>query len=312
MPGNVGYVQIKNLNSANSFASNKSEQISILWVFQKFKNTGSIIIDLRECLGGTTKMAARLSSFFSVELNDYFGTGESVLRYDSSGFFKTATIQKRYTTASDINNELTKNKKIYLLISKRTFSAAELALYKIKNFLPEVLIIGEQTRGGANGYFGIGYDSCYAYIIPSEKLYDEKNNDYNFEGIGITPDIEVKADSALVTAYKLTGPNVWPYNERDVKYVRPRTTLATSYKLSKSFFSEFAGNYRKAMININGDQLEMTYDELLKEVLIPVSKDEFQTETFSSIRFIRNILGDVAEIWIKESTYGLWEKFRKL
>jgi hypothetical protein len=90
-------------------------------------------------------------------------------------------------------------KDVYVLTSHRTFSGGEEFTYDMKN-LKRATIIGETTGGGAhpvgfrriNEHFGIGVPAGRA-INPITKT--------DWEGTGVTPDVEVPAALALKTAH---------------------------------------------------------------------------------------------------------------
>src|SRR5262249_35243689 len=89
-------------------------------------------------------------------------------------------------------------KDVYVLTSRRTFSGAEEFTYNLKN-LKRATIVGETTRGGAhpvefrriNDHFGIGVPAGRA-INPITRT--------NWEGTGVSPDVDVPAAHALKTA----------------------------------------------------------------------------------------------------------------
>jgi C-terminal processing protease CtpA/Prc len=106
-------------------------------------------------------------------------------------------------------------KDVYVLTSRRTFSAAEEFTYNLKN-LKRATIVGETTGGGAhpggprriNDHFSVGVPSGRA-INPISKT--------NWEGTGVEPDLKTPAERALKTAHlmalekqepKLTDPRL--------------------------------------------------------------------------------------------------------
>jgi len=309
LPKNVGYVEIKKFNPASAIKSENKNRISIESLFQFFKKTNSLIIDLRENVGGLTNLAAKLCSYFSPQSNAYFITEENFLRYDSGGIEREFSVRKNFYTDAHITNNLTRGKNIYILISGRTFSAAELAVYKIKQFMPTVTVIGEQTRGGGNGYSGTQNCKYYTAIIPSSKSFDESNVNNNIEGKGITPDVFSVSDSALQIAYRLTGDENVDTSIQKVKYFK-KTRITETRPGFEGYYPDYVGDYRKISVYINNGSLYMLYDTSKKYSLIPTEKDFFQTEGFEFIRFVRNSNMQVAEIQIKHTDRYL-EKFKK-
>src|SRR5258705_7949761 len=165
LPGNIGYVEIKDFESTSYFKKENKGRIKLASVMHFMRNTNSIIIDFRDNLGGYVSLTRMFCSYFTSVPKSYFISTESYVRYDSSSILKEIKFQNKWYTNDKISNSLAKSKKIYILISSRTFSAGELATYKIKQFLPSATVIGEKTTGGGNGHFGGGTDKyCFAVI----------------------------------------------------------------------------------------------------------------------------------------------------
>ena len=203
LPGNIGYVEIKDFGSTSYDRKQNKGRISIESVMKFLKNTSSIIIDFRDNQGGFIRQAAKFCSYFSPRINNYFLTTEGHFRYDSSGIEKELSDTNKVLTSNSIDNSLTKSKNIYILTSQMTFSAAELSAYKIKQFNPNVTVIGEKTKGGGNGHSGGTTEKYFSAVIPYFKTFDEQNSNYTIEAKGIMPNILTTADSALKVAYLL-------------------------------------------------------------------------------------------------------------
>lgn len=308
LPGNVGYVEILDFESTPSNKKRYKNGIDIATVFKYLESTNSLIIDLRENEGGLTKMAAKFSSYFSSQPNTYFITSQDFIRYDSNGIKKEISVIKKHYTDKTISGVSMKTKAIYILVSNRTFSAAELVAYKVKRFIPQALIIGEQTMGGGNGFAGAIISKYYSAIIPSAKTFDESNNDYNIEGIGITPDIVTTADSAFDIAYSLTCKKQ-SMGVEYIKYLFKAKELTSTTHFDKSFL-EYLGNYNKVIVNQDGGNLYMIYDTFKKCLLSQGKKDFFLSDVFESVQFVRNDK-TVIGIAIKHND-GYTENFRKL
>lgn len=99
-----------------------------------------------------------------------------------------------------------RNAKVYLLTSKKTFSAAEHLSLALKR-THRATLIGEATGGGAHfgGMAPIG--KGYAAFIPVGRTFDPDTGQ-SWEGTGVAPDVAVPADKALDEALKLAGAGV--------------------------------------------------------------------------------------------------------
>lgn len=308
LPGNIGYIEIFDFNSSSYFKKENKNRISIASVFRYLCNTKSIIIDLRENQGGATRQAARFCSYFAKQSNAYFITTERFFRYDSAGTEKEISFTNKHYTDPEITNSLTQ-KKCYILVSDRTFSAAELVAYKIKQFDSTVQIIGEQTRGGGNGYTETQIEKYYTAIIPSEISFDEDNSNFNIEGKGIIPDISSDADSAFDIAYRFAYDRSLDTAGQEIKFYNKEKGLEGRADGEK-YYPDYIGNYRKIYVNMEKGKLFMTYDTFRKSILAMTAPDTFKTKDFDLIHFTRNSNGLVVLVELKHKD-GYLEKFKK-
>jgi len=180
--GNVGYLDLRGFMDADLGGETVVAAMNFL------ANTDALIIDLRQNGGGSPAMVALISSYlFSqpTHLNDlYWREGDRTHQWWTAPYVPG----KRYV-----------DKDVYVLTSKRTFSAAEEFTYNLKN-LKRATIVGETTGGGAhpggpsriNAHFVVGVPRGRA-INPISKT--------NWEGTGVEPDVKVPAGEALKTAH---------------------------------------------------------------------------------------------------------------
>lgn len=96
-----------------------------------------------------------------------------------------------------------KDAKVYLLTSKRTFSAAEHLSLSLKR-THRATLVGEATGGGAHFGGMAPMGRGYAAFIPVGRTFDPDTGE-SWEGTGVAPDVAVAADKALDDALKLAG-----------------------------------------------------------------------------------------------------------
>ena len=96
--------------------------------------------------------------------------------------------------------------KVYLLTSKKTFSAAEHFSLSLKR-THRATLIGEATGGGAHFGGMAPMGKGYAAFIPVGRTFDPDTGK-SWEGTGVAPDVAVPADKALDEALKLAGVDV--------------------------------------------------------------------------------------------------------
>jgi hypothetical protein len=308
MAGKIGYLEIRNFNSRSS-REEARESLSLNRIFSFFKNTNSLIIDLRENSGGANTEVLNFCSFFSERPNNYFITTKRFFRYDSSGVGVEISDQKRYFTNKNVTNKSIKGKKIFILISQRTFSAAELAAYKIKKYMPESIIVGERTTGGGNGHDGIRFQMYYSGIIPLYQGIDEEYENYNFQGIGITPDILANADEAFDIAYKKALEENKDTIDEKTRYLHKNEVIDHN-GFENLLLEEYTGKYYKGFVFQQENRLYLLYDMLDKILLVPESKDTFKSKNFQSVKFIRNQYNKISGIEIHQKN-GYSEHFSR-
>jgi len=311
LPGNIGYVEIKDFNNTSYFKKENKNRISFKSVLKFLENTSSIIIDFRENLGGYVFLSAKLCSYFSDKPNSYFMTTESVFRYDSSGVRKENKYKHKLYTDNEIDNSLIGNKKIFVLTSKRTFSAGELSTYKLQQLNHKTTVVGEKTTGGGNGHYGRTMEKYYSAIIPFVKVFDENNSNYTLEAKGIKPDIQTTSDSALSVAYSLSLSANTDAAKSKTKYFKKQELIVDEREeFFKKKYDDYIGDYRKIVITKENEKLYMTYDLYSKQILVPDANDFFLTNDFQFIRFTRNTENRIVEIQVRHKD-GYLEKFRR-
>jgi len=92
--------------------------------------------------------------------------------------------------------------RVFLLTSRRSGSAAEHFALSLKR-THRATLIGETTAGA--GHYGRMVDfGGYAAFIPVGRTFDP-DNDWDWEGVGVPPDVAIPADQALDEALRRAG-----------------------------------------------------------------------------------------------------------
>jgi Peptidase family S41 len=94
-------------------------------------------------------------------------------------------------------------KPIYILTSKKTFSAAEAFAYDFQA-LKRATIVGEVTGGGANPFEYRRVHRHFALSLPEARSINPITGT-NWQDVGVKPDVPVPADQALETAVQMAN-----------------------------------------------------------------------------------------------------------
>lgn len=93
------------------------------------------------------------------------------------------------------------SKPLYILTSRKTFSAAEALAYDLQA-LKRAVIVGERTGGGANPFEYRIVHPHFALSLPEQRSVNPITGT-NWQGTGVKPDVAVSATMALDTALAL-------------------------------------------------------------------------------------------------------------
>ena len=188
--GNIGYLKIDYFPNVNDGAETCIGAMGFL------SNADALIIDLRENGGGEGLMVDFLSS--------YFFTSEKVQL--NGAYFRESDTTEESWTLPYVPGKRMPDTDLYILVSSRTFSAAEDFTYGLQQ-LKRSVVIGETTKGGAHPVDVLIVKGSILTQIPIGNSINPITNT-NWEGVGVKPDISVSAEEALKTAYQLALKNL--------------------------------------------------------------------------------------------------------
>lgn len=182
LPGNIGYIDFRGFTDPDLAADTVAAAMNFV------NGTDALIIDMRYNGGGNPAMVAFVCSYLfgpePVHLNDLY--------------WREGNRTDEFWTRKEVPGKRYLNKDVYVLTSKRTFSGAEEFTYNLKN-LKRATIIGETTGGGAHPGGGFRITEHFGVFVPMGRAISPITKT-NWEGTGVTPDIDVPADQALTTA----------------------------------------------------------------------------------------------------------------
>jgi hypothetical protein len=181
LPHNIGYLKL------NSFPDPSICQPTAAAAMASLDSTDAIIFDLRYNRGGYSGMVMLIGAYLFDHPEYMYNPRENTTR--------------RSWTNSPVAGSRLADKPVYILISSTTLSGAEHFSYDLK-MLNRATLVGETTGGSAHAgtyhrvddHFGMGITETRA-INPF--------SDHDWEGIGVDPDVKVKAADALKKAQAL-------------------------------------------------------------------------------------------------------------
>lgn len=196
-PGNVGYAKF------NLFAPPDICGPTVVAAMNFLAHVDALIIDLRDNGGGDPKMVDMVVSYLvggSAHINDVY--------------FRNSNNTHQYWTLPYVPGPKLTRQPVYVLTSKRTFSAGEEFCYDLRT-LERATLIGETTGGGAHPVSGHPIDDHFMLEVPEGRSINPVTHE-DWEGTGVAPEVAVNPDEALPTAEKLANERV-----REIRKMQP-------------------------------------------------------------------------------------------
>ena len=152
----------------------------------------SVILDLRDNRGGSPEMVMLIASYFF---------DHRVYMYNP----RENTTEQSWTRSPVPGSKLA-GTPLYLLTSSGTISGAEHLSYNLK-MLKRATLVGETTHGSAHSGVIYRIGDHFGVAVPEVKPINPYSKT-DWEGVGVEPDVKVKAADALATAVALARMNL--------------------------------------------------------------------------------------------------------
>ena len=189
LPSNIGYLKLNMFADPDLCASTASAAMAFV------ADADALILDLRDNNGGKARMVEFLASYLFAErthLNDIF--------------WRSGNTTEQSWTFPYVPGRKFTDKPVFVLTSKRTFSAAEDLCYALQN-LKRATLVGETTGGGAHPVDFKRIDDHFRVIVPIGRSISPITK-ADWEGVGVEPDVKVPAAEALDVAQKLAAEEI--------------------------------------------------------------------------------------------------------
>jgi len=184
LPSNMGYIEFTNFAIPSP-----SARKTVHSAMQFISHTDGLIIDLRNNFGGNGKMSEEILSYF-FPVKTY--TGKTYNRIENK--WSNSYVENK----KEITNGLKLKMPLYILISNRTFSAAESFAYTLQS-MKKAVIIGNTSRGGAHATRSFGIGNGFVAFIPYLRG-ENVTTKTDWEGVGVIPDIRTEDNNCILTA----------------------------------------------------------------------------------------------------------------
>jgi C-terminal processing protease CtpA/Prc len=185
LDGNIGYLDIQPVLFPVTICGQAMTAAMTL-----LASTQALILDVRGCLGGEPAMVTWLCSY----LFDHDPVQLSSLQ-------ERGRLTQSWTLPYVPGERYGAAKPVHVLTSATTFSGGEQLSYDLQQ-LDRATVIGEVTRGGAHAREGFRVHPHLEATISVAAAVNPVSG-ANWEGVGVSPDIEMPAGDALDHAHRL-------------------------------------------------------------------------------------------------------------
>ena len=183
---NIGYLKLDFFPDTSVCQSTAAAAMATL------NHASAVIFDLRDNSGGFPSMVSLIAGYLFDHPEYMFSP-------------RGAPTEESWTRSPVPGNALA-NKPVYVLTSASTWSGAEQFSYDLK-MLKRATLVGETTRGGSHAGIFHRIDDHFGIGIPEERAINPFGK-ADWEGVGVEPDVRVRAAEALETALKLAKASV--------------------------------------------------------------------------------------------------------
>ena len=287
LPGGVGYIDLRAFaNFSPDDAETSPARRAADAAMSLLAGASAIIIDERDCPGGSPAMVGYLSAYFTAPGADIFNTFRSRRGERSERNFVDPRGERRLDTP------------LFIVTSGRTGSACEAFAYTLGS-ADRATIVGQRSGGAANpGGEGPLRDGFSMFISGGSPVNPITGR--NWEGDGVPVDVEVASHDALRRARVLAleailagAPSANAAREAQWALDAVNAEGAT---LPARTLRQYAGDYGARRIALENDRLVLYRDRRPGLTLTPLGDDLFAVDgaaPLQRVRFERDSRGRV-------------------
>lgn len=286
LAGNIGYLEIQ------EFAKERLGYDTAVAAMNFLSNSDALIIDLRKNRGGSPRMVRLIASYLFDEEPVHLFTH----------YYRDEHSTQEFWTLDYLPGKRMASQPVYILTSYDTFSAAEEFTYAMQ-VLNRATVVGETTGGGSNlGHWE--YISKEFYMFVPNGRIEHPLTGTNWEGIGITPDIESPAEKALEIAQSaalqhLIATTTDSLFMGNLKWAQAGLKAKMNpVKIDPAAANGLIGKYGEFIVSLSQNTLHYKFPEGDTFKMIPMGNDLFMLEGTNAFRlqFSRTPFGEVNEM----------------
>lgn len=299
LDGNVGYLAFSEIAPLGFGRDTAAAAMAFLG------NSDAIVIDLRDCPGGSADMVTFLASYF-------FGPEEKhkelFSRYD-----RAAGDTRVEYTMDDLPGRRMPDTDLWILVGPGTASAGESLAYLLQQF-GRATVVGARTAGAGYNVALLPLGDGLVLGVSVAKPIHPKTGK-GWEGEGVRPDVAVAADDALVTAHaaalrKLLAKAGDDRRRRELQWALERVERvgAPPATARPTELAALAGRYGERTVAFESGRLVCRAANGRSRTLEPVGADAFTWDEQTRATFALDTSGRATAL-VLERVDGTVEKF---
>jgi retinol-binding protein 3 len=263
LDGNVGYMRMSHFGGDQAFAALEA-------AIRYLATTDAVIIDLRNSRGGSPAVANFVISHFTGP-----DTIHSLTVYDRA---RNTTVQR--STMAQVPGPRRPDVPLYVLVDDVTRSAAEDVPFVLQN-MKRATIVGTRTAGAGRNNRGVPLGNGFVASVSFTRVFDPRTH-REWERTGLSPDVRVSADSALLVAHALALDTIASRAsdpDRRARLTRITETIRGSARppMPATALQRFVGSYEGGQ-SIAIEQGRLVYQPIVKQprvILVPLGATMF-------------------------------------
>lgn len=261
-PGGVGVVDFRLL--ADFDPDHFEAKYALDAAFTMVRGSQALILDLRDCAGGSPTMVGYI-------LGHFFPEGANV--YNT---FHSRRGEQQETPPEQPASGRRLETPLFVVISGRTGSACESVAYTLQA-AGRATIVGEPSAGGANpgGLVPVG-DNLAVFVSFGTPVNPITGR--NWEGAGVQPDVAAPVADALTRARALALQTALRAPANELAGREAQWALDSLNAESAAYprnLRDYAGSYGARSIAIDNNRLVLRRDRRPALVLLPIERDLF-------------------------------------